>query len=120
MLPTTPVLPSTARCQYQGCRAAGQHRRRFPGRLLRRLGDDFATLESDVDLHAASMNVPASPATMRSMSASAPMAASLPVTVANSQAASILGPMLPAGNSYLASSAGVVRVSLRASGVPQS
>ena len=57
--------------------------------------------------------VPPLPSTSASMSPSDPIAARLPVAVANSVAAATFGPIEPAGRSIASSSAGVAR-SIRA------
>jgi len=62
--------------------------------------------------------VPALPATMAWASASAPIAAMAPVRSTKRQAASTLGPIDPAGNSWLRSAAGVERWMGAAAGVP--
>jgi nucleotide-binding universal stress UspA family protein len=64
------------------------------------------------------MRVPASPASKASASASRPMAAGFPVASLKRHAASILGPIEPAGKSRFRSSAGVARRIGRACGVP--
>ena len=64
------------------------------------------------------MRVPASPASKASASASRPMAARFPVASLKRHAASILGPIEPAGKSRFRSSAGVARRIGLACGVP--